>query len=209
MPESKLRIGVIGFDHWYSALPMVRTLASHPAAELAGIADPDPERAHQAGVRAGRPDLVLEAPEALIEDPSVEVIASFIDPGRNPEICIAAARQGKHLLSIKPVARTLEEADRVVAAVEEAGVSFLPAESRGRLAAINQQLRSWIDEGRFGQMLSAYCSLWATLPQRWPGDHDPGWFADPERTVGGGWIDHAIYQIDLLRWLSGQEVVSA
>jgi predicted dehydrogenase len=205
--ETKIRIGVVGFDHWYTAISFAQRLVGHADAELAGIADPDPDRAGQVGERVGRPDLVVRVAD-LIADRSVDAIASFVNSERNPEICIAAAGEGKHLLSIKPMARTLEQADRVAAAVARSGVVFLPAESRARLAPQNQRLKEWFAEGRFGRIISSYATLWASLPQRWPGDPDPGWFADPALTVGGAWIDHSIYQLDLLRWLSGHEVAS-
>ena len=89
-----------------------------------------------------------------------------------------------------------------------AGVLFLPAESANRLAAQPQQIKQWIGEGRLGRVISASYSQHAGLPQRWPGDSDSGWFLDPARTPGGGWIDHSIYHLDMLRWLLDDEVAS-
>lgn len=208
MSGSTVRIGVVGLDHWYTALTLIERIAAHPGAELAGVADDDAAHADQAARRAGRPELATTDVRRLLEDESVDVIASFISTDRNPAVCVAAAEHGKHLLSIKPLAMTLEDADRIAAAVHENGVHFLPAESRGRLSAQSQTLKRWVDEGRFGRLLTASFSLWAGLPQRWPGDSDPGWFADPSRTPGGAWIDHSIYSLDHLRWLLGEEVAS-
>jgi len=202
---ASVRIALVGLDHWYSALPLARAIVDHPEAELAGIYHSDPQQARKVGQDLGI-DRVTDHPEELIHDPDVTAIASFVSVDRNPDICIAAAREGKHILSIKPLARTLEESSRVVEAVREAGVVFLPAESRQRLSAQYARLKSWVDEGRLGRILTASFSLWASLPRSWPDDPDPGWFADPNRAPGGGWIDHAIYHIDLLRWLTGSEV---
>ena len=143
---------------------------------------------------------------ALVEDDGIDAVASFVSVDRNPDVCLAAAAAGKHLLSIKPMARTLEEAREVVAKVRRAGVTFLPAESWHRRGALSRALKQWLEEGRFGQFLHASFSLWAGLPQRWPGNPDPGWFANPSRTAGGGWVDHAIFQIDLMRFLLREEV---
>jgi predicted dehydrogenase len=208
MTASKLRIGLVGLDHWYTALSLAQQLARHERWELAGIADPDIDHAREAARRAGVPDLAGDDPTRLLEDDSIDVIASFISVDRNPEICVAAADRGKHLLSIKPLARTLDEATAIVDAVRRNGVRFLPAESRSRLSPQSQQLREWFGEGRLGRLLTASFSLWASLPKGWPDASDPGWFADPGRTPGGGWIDHSIYSIDLLRWLLGEEVAS-
>jgi predicted dehydrogenase len=57
--------------------------------------------------------------------------------------------------------------------------------------------------------VSGNFTLMGSLPQGWPGGPaDGGWWADPARVPGGGWVDHAIYQIDRLRWLLGERVVS-
>jgi len=206
MSTSLVRVAVVGLDHWYGALPFIQAVAAHDGAVLVGIADDDTSRAQPVAQRAGVERLTTE-PRELIEDDGIDVIASFSSVDRNPTICIAAARSGKHVLSIKPLARTLPEATEVLQAVRETGVTFLPAESRGRLSAHASTLKQWISEGRLGQIRTAGFSLWAGLPQGWEGDANPGWFTDPARTPGGSWIDHSIYHIDLLRWLLQDEIV--
>jgi len=199
-----VRIALIGLDHWYSAFPCAAAVAAHDDATLVAVADADPERAREVARRNGV-ERVTTRWEELVEDPEIDAIASFISVDRNPAVCIAAARNGKHILSIKPLALALRDATAIREAVHQAGVVFLPAESRGRLAEQNRRLKQWLAEGRLGRVLTASFSLWAGIPQRWPGDSDPGWFADARRAPGGGWIDHSIYHIDLLRWLLGSE----
>jgi predicted dehydrogenase len=42
----------------------------------------------------------------------------------------------------------------------------------------------------------------------WPGRrNDKTWWRDPSKVPGGGWLDHAIYQVDQLRWILNDEVV--
>ena len=43
--------------------------------------------------------------------------------------------------------------------------------------------------------------------QLWPGVHGRTWWLDPTQIFGGGWVDHAIYQIDNLRYILGCEVI--
>jgi predicted dehydrogenase len=205
--HSPVRIAMIGVDHWYSAIPLAQEIARRTDTDLVAIADPDIAHAEEVAAKAGGTRATTDA-DRLLADPSIDLIASFTSTERNPAICLAAARAGKHLLSIKPVARTLAEAESVVGAVRSAGVSFFPAESQLRVTAMNSLLRTWLDEGRLGRVRTASYSLWSSLPQRWAGHTDPGWFADPDRAPGGGWIDHAIYHLDQLRWLLGAEVVS-
>lgn len=209
MPSAPTRIAIIGLDHWYSAIPHAHAVSKRSDTELAGICDPDLARARQVAAQVGsQPGEVPTTvrPEDFLEDPTIDVITSFTSTDRNPEICVAAAKAGKHIVSIKPMARTLDDANSVLRAVRDAGVVFMPAESRGRASAFARQLRAWVDEGHFGQPLTASFSMWAGLPSGWRGDNDPGWFTDRNRAPGGGWIDHSIYHIDLLRWLFGARV---
>lgn len=106
------------------------------------------------------------------------------------------------------MARTLHEATQILDAVRRAGVIFMPAESTSRHAAQPQQIKRWIAEGKLGRIITATYHQHTGLPQRWPEKSDSGWFTDPERAPGGGWIDHAIYHIDMLRWLLDDEVQS-
>ncbi|WP_163505845.1 Gfo/Idh/MocA family protein [Fodinicola acaciae] len=202
-----IRVALVGLDHWYSAIPLAEGVAARDTVRLVGIADAEPERAAEVARRCGV-DRVETQWAALVEDPGVDAVLSFLSPDRNAEVCQAAAAAGKHIISTKPMARTLADATAVVDAVRSAGVCFLPAESRQRLGPRSQFLKSWVEQGRLGRLASATQTIWAGLPRRWPDDPDPGWFADPARTVGGAWIDHSVYQLDTLRWLLGEEVVS-
>jgi predicted dehydrogenase len=202
-----LRVALVGVDHWYTALPLAAGVSSRERFTLAGVWDSDPARAAEVATRYGV-DRVEKDWRTLVEDPAVDAVLSFVSPDLNPDVCVTAATAGKHLIATKPVALTLADASRVVDAVRGSGVTFLPAESRQRLGPGPQQLRQWLKDGRIGRLTSAAMTAWAGLPRQWSDDPTPGWFADPARTLGGGWVDHSIYQIDLLRWLLGEEIVA-
>lgn len=204
--SAPITFGIVGLDHWYSAIPLAEAIAAHPDAVLAGIADKELTRAQEVAAKTGEPRVTADL-QKLIEDDSIDVIASFASVDQNPDIVVAAAEAGKHIVSIKPLALTLAEADRIRAAVNQAGVVFVPGESRSRGAAQNQWLKEYVSSGRLGRITSAQFSLSGSLPMSWPGgEHDGGWWADPERGPGGGWVDHSLYQIDRMRWLLGEEV---
>jgi predicted dehydrogenase len=205
MGSTPVRVAMIGFDHWYTALPLAQAFAAHPEVEVVGIADADRNRAVDVLARTGL-DAPIVAEKELLEDPRVQAIAAFGSCEKNPAVCVAAAENGKHIVSIKPLARTLDEATQILSAVRRAGVQFLPGESRPRASAFAQQVRRWLDEGRFGRILTANFQTLGGLPRGWPDADHPGWWVDPERAPGGGWIDHSIYHIDLLRWLTGAKV---
>jgi predicted dehydrogenase len=200
----ELRVALIGVDHWYSALPMLDGAGARDWFTLAGVWDADPSRAAEVAGRYGVAR-VEDDWRVLVDDPGIDAVLSFLSPDLNHTVCRAAAKAGKHIIANKPLALRVEDATRVVEAVRSSGVHFLPAESRQRLGPASRFLRQWLGDGRIA---SASMTTWAGLPRRWADDPDPGWFADPARTLGGGWVDHAIYQIDVLRWLLGEEIVA-
>jgi predicted dehydrogenase len=201
------RIAVLGLDQWYSALLFLPAFVQEPRIEIAGVAHGDLARAQQIASQLDVSRVVAE-PAELIDDPSIDAVVTFTSTDLNPGLCIAAAEAGKHVLAIKPIARTLEEATAVLHAVRSAGIRLLTMEAAGpggRRGPV-EVVRRLVSEGRLGDVAFARCSISAALPQSWPDDPTPGWFVDPMRCAGGGWIDHAIYEIDRLRWVLGREV---
>ncbi|MGH2370277.1 MAG: Gfo/Idh/MocA family protein, partial [Chloroflexota bacterium] len=91
-----------------------------------------------------------------------------------------------------------------------AGVLFYSFDAIYRLSPQGRLYKQWIGEGRIGTPISATVIQRASLSgasMDWPGRrNDHTWWRDPRKVPGGGWIDHAIYQVDFLRWLLNDEV---
>ena len=207
MAQDRLRFAIIGLDHWYTAIDLAKSLMEHPRVELIGIADASIDRAREIADQIGLGEYTDDL-RKYIHDERVDAIGSFVTVDQNPGIVIAAAEAGKHILSIKPFANTLEEGTAIVGAVRKAGVRFVPAETMSRQTELHQYLKRMVDEKAIGPVVSGNLTLISSLPQNWPGaPNDGGWWADPAKVPGGGWIDHSIYQIDRLRWLLGEEAV--
>jgi predicted dehydrogenase len=105
-----LRIGVVGVGAM--GRNHVRILSSLPGAELAGIHDPCPEaaeavaREHGARVFASLDELAERIEAAVLAVPTVS----------HAEVGCALLARGLHLLVEKPIAASLAEADRLIAA---------------------------------------------------------------------------------------------
>ena len=112
MASPRLRIGVAGAGHFgrYHALKV----AASERASLAGVHDPDAERAKTVGWEAGAPDLDFRA---LLAACDALVIAAPAEA--HHALAIAALRAGKHVLVEKPIAATLEQADELSALAAE------------------------------------------------------------------------------------------
>jgi predicted dehydrogenase len=199
----KLGVAIVGLDHWYWAFDLAQQAAQGAGTRLVAVADPSPERAAEvAGRHSAR---ALTDLRAAIELPDVQVVAITTSTDQAGDLIKQAAAAGKHILGVKPFALDMPTADELVAAVDAAGVQYFPLESAWRLAPERARQKRWVDEGRIGRPLRYTHTLNGSLPQAWPGSSDSGWWLDPARVPGGGWLDHAIYALDFARWIFGAE----
>jgi predicted dehydrogenase len=201
----KLGVALIGLDHWYVALDIAAKLKSSTQARLVGVAHDDEAKAQQVAREHGA-EVATTDYRALLDRDDVAIVVAQHSTDRNVVICQEAAAAGKHIIGVKPMAMDLAGADAIVAAVRAAGVHYLSFETQYRLTPEYQRIKGWLDEGRIGQPLRYSQALHSGLPQAWPGSQDSGWWIDPARVPGGGWLDHAIYAVDLARWLFGGEM---
>jgi predicted dehydrogenase len=198
------RVAILGLGHWYSAYGLARSLREYPRADLVAAAWTDArqldEFAHTFGIRAYANYGELLARESV---DIVHIAAPVVDI---PELTVESARAGKHIIVGKPIAMDLASADRMVGAVEAAGVACVAFQgvTRLRFAALKQRL----DAGEIGDLILLHQTSRWSIAEDWERSGTPGWFADPRKVPGGAFIDEGIYWIDLFRWLSASDVVS-
>jgi predicted dehydrogenase len=203
----KLGIALVGLDHWYSALETARQIGRSDKVQLVAVAHDDEAKA-QGVARDHSSAMATTDPRAAMAQPGVDIVVAFYSTDRNVDICVEAAGLGKHITSVKPMAMDMAGVERIGAAVKSAGIYFFPYDCLQRLNPARQQYRQWITEGRIGQPLRYTQTLNGSLPKAWPDSDDTGWWTDPARSPGGGWIDHSIYAIDTVRWLFQTEPTS-
>lgn len=63
-----------------------------------------------------------DSPEAIINDPEIDVVCVFVPPFVRKEYVLAAAKAGKQIVATKPLAADLSDAREMTEAVEQAGV---------------------------------------------------------------------------------------
>jgi predicted dehydrogenase len=196
-------VAILGLGHWYSAYGLARLLPEYPKAELAGVVWHDRSQldafASAFGVRA------YDEYDALLDRDDVDIVHIATPVSEIAELTIRAARAGKHIVMGKPMAMTIEQADRMVAAVDAAGVLCIPFQGLMRLRAGG--LKTRIERGEIGELVLLHQTSRWSIAEDWYCSGKPGWFADPRHVPGGAFIDEGIYWIDFFRWISGSEVV--
>lgn len=200
--KSKVGIAIIGLDHWYWALGCAYGIALNPNADLTAIADSKKKEAEQIGKIYGARTSYTDYHDVL-NNPEVDGVVITTTTNLHAKIAQEAAEAGKHILIGKPIARSLHEADMIIETAKNAGVKLLPM-AAGPLAG--DYVLELINDGKIGKPFAAHSSMLAIPPLRAPGINEPGWFVDPLKTAGGGFIDHAVYDIALLRKYFKSEV---
>lgn len=141
--STPLSFGLIGAG-WIGTFH-AETLAHRlPNTRLVAVADPVPDAAERLSAPRSYQD-----PMELIADPSVEAVAICSPAATHADLVVAAARAGKHVFCEKPMALTLEDADRAIAAARDAGVALQVGFNR-RFATDFADMRTRIAEGSIG-----------------------------------------------------------
>jgi predicted dehydrogenase len=117
----RVRIGIVGVGN--IATLNVPGYLAHGQCDVVALCDPRPDvlerRAREWGV-----DRTYTGLDALLADPEVDAVEILGPTPLHAEHVIAAARAGKHISVQKPIANTLSDARRMVAAADDAGVIF-------------------------------------------------------------------------------------
>jgi predicted dehydrogenase len=116
MTDQPLRIGVAGLGYWGPNL--ARNFAAIPGAELVACCDRDEEaRARLTRLFPGTP--VLGELDDLLTDASVDAVALATPVPTHAELAVEVLRSGKHCFVEKPLAQSVADAERAVAAAQD------------------------------------------------------------------------------------------
>ncbi|MFM8286842.1 MAG: Gfo/Idh/MocA family protein [Planctomycetaceae bacterium] len=139
-----------------------RGVAAHPRFELVVVADdadqPDwvHERNQQFAAEQGIP--YVRSVERAVREFGAEVAVVSSEAERHVGLSVRAAEAGLHVVQDKPLSNRLSECDRLVAAVERAGVKFLMW-NRSLLPAV-KEARAQLDAGTIGAVRSVHIDFY-------------------------------------------------
>jgi predicted dehydrogenase len=143
-----IRFGVVGTGYWAEQVHLPVLHASE-SVELVGIWGRSLEKATALGTAFG--GTAFPRFEDMLAQ--VDALSFVVPPDIQASLIPQAAGAGKHLLLEKPVALTMEAAERALHAVEDAGVSAVVFLTRTFTHAIEREIRRLAAEGPW-----QYCS---------------------------------------------------
>ena len=176
-------------------------MALHTLAEADFVAccDADEPTARAVAETYGVPHVFGDAGE-LLSSGLVDAVLICTPHPSHGALVVAAAEAGVHVLCEKPLSISLVEADRMIAAARQAGITFGVVFQR-RFWPAAQRIHQTIQAGRLGALTLAECSvrIWRS-PEYFASDPWRGTWA----TEGGGVLmNQAVHAIDQLQWFMG------
>ncbi len=184
-----LRVGIIGAGS--IARTHAAALAAIEAVRLTAVADPELERAGELAAAYGARAVPEQAD--LLDD--VDAVWLCTPPFLHAAQAVAAAAAGKHIFCEKPMALTLEEADRMIEAARQAGVKLMIGQVLRYYPPV-AALRTLVESGELGDITYCFSRRFAAArfeamsPWRRRG------------TMGGGFVlEWGVHEVDALRFL--------
>jgi UDP-N-acetyl-2-amino-2-deoxyglucuronate dehydrogenase len=174
-------------------------LRSLPESEFVAACGRPSAKLDAFGARHGVP--VFHSVEEMIGRAGVQALCICTPHPNHAAPAIAAASAGVHVLVEKPMAVSLEECDRMIAAARAAGV-VLSVVSQRRFYPACRRIRRALDSGRLGAPV-----LGTAVVLGW---RDEAYYrSDPWRGTwaeegGGVLVNQAPHQLDLLLWYMGE-----
>ena len=123
-----------------------------PELEIVAVCDEMAERARAAGERLGVPAFSNYGAMLAETDAHASIICT--PSGLHPRHGILAAERGLHVISEKPMATRLEDADALVRACDDANVHLFVVK-QNRLNPSIELLKAAVEKGRFGRIYLA------------------------------------------------------
>ena len=136
--------------------------------------------------------------DRIADNPEVKAIYIVLPNSMHAEFVVRGAKAGKHILCEKPMATSVQDCERMIAACKAANVKLMIA-YRSQYESYDRAMVKMIREGRFGTLKQFV----ATNSQN---QGDPSQWRLKKAMAGGGCMpDVGVYCLNAARFLSGEE----
>ena len=203
----EIGIGMLGYAfmgkaHSHAMLNIAHMMYPPPAVpRLVGIAGRDEQAVAEAARRYGYDGYYTDW-RAMLDNDDIQLFDNGGPNDTHADPCILAAERGKHILCEKPLARTADESQMMLEAVQKAGVKNMVAFNYRFVPAI-RQIRKLVDSGLLGQIYhfrAVYLQEWVMAHYNLP----MIWRLQKSLAGSGALGDLGAHIIDLGRYLVGE-----
>ncbi|MDP8254163.1 MAG: Gfo/Idh/MocA family oxidoreductase [Candidatus Alcyoniella australis] len=177
-----------------------RALAAIPDVEVVAHCDIDAKLGKRFCKQHKIPDFYTDFGE-MIKRPDIEMVTLGVPNYLHAQYTLAAAKAGKHVVCEKPLALTLADADKMIAACKKAGVVLGYAEELC-YAPKFVHAKDLVDKGAIGE------PFFVKQAEKHGGPYSP-WFWQEDLAGGGILMDMGCHSIEFCRWMLGKPKVKS
>lgn len=208
--EKPIRIAIIGTG--FRAFAHLAILKALPGYQVVALADPTPENLDRAATLAPGAATYKDYRKLLAERKDLDAVVIITPSFLHAEVAVAAFEHGLPVLCEKPVATTIEDANRMIAASKKAGKPLYIGFQK-RLVPATAKMQELVAAGAIGKLSMVSGNLFR-------GDWNPrGWkYTNPKTGVATNWryltftegsalLEDGVHEIDTLNWMINDRVV--
>ncbi len=163
-----------------------------PDAQVVAVYARDAKKAEAFALRHGIP-ASYDNLDKLLEEVPCEVVDICLPNYLHHEVCLKAARAGRHVIVEKPLCVSLAEADEMISVCREEGRLLLYAEELC-FAPKYERVRAIVESGAVGDVyMLKQC-------EKHSGPHSR-WFYESDKSGGGVMMDMGCHALAWFRWM--------
>ncbi len=208
--EKPIRLALVGTG--YRGWAHLAILKSLPGFQVVALADPTPANLDRAASLAPGAKTYSDYGKMLAERKDIDAVVVIVPNFLHAEVTVAAFEHGLAVLCEKPMATTVQDANRMLEASRKAG-KLLYIGFQKRLVPVTAKMRELAAGGEIGKILMASGNLFR-------GDWNPNsWkYTDPITGVSTNWryltltegsalLEDGVHEIDCFNWMINDRVV--
>lgn len=139
----------------------------------------------------------------MLEQEKPDLVAIATESGKHAAIAVDCINAGCNVIIEKPIALSIEDADKIIEAAEKMNVK-VAANHQNRFNPSIQKIRSAVEAKRFGRIFHGTTQIrWSRTESYY---NQATWRGTWEMD-GGALMNQCIHNIDLLNWMLGEEPV--
>ena len=171
----------------------------NPDAVIYGLYDQNQDRARE--LASSYHAKAYNSLEELLADPAIDAVSVCVANNAHADITVQALNAGKHVLCEKPMAMTLADCEKMVAAARQAQ-KYLMIGQNQRLAKAHVRARDLIRSGEIGRIITFRTAFGHSGPETWSVDSGKStWFFNKSIANLGAMADLGVHKTDLIHFL--------
>ena len=201
----KIKVGIIGCGS-ITEKRHAPEYKDNPNVEIVAFYDINRKRAElMAEMFGGK---VVDDYMDILNNPEIDAISDCTPNDMHCTVSTKAMECGKHVLCEKPMAKTLEQAEKIVKTQKETGKIFMMDHNQ-RFTEAHKKVKKIISDGSLGKVISFRTTFGHGGPESWTESKSKNnWFFKKDRSEYGVVGDLGVHKLDLIRYLVGDEFVS-